>query len=265
MILTGIAIGLAGGFLGGLLGVGGGVIMVPLQVLLLRVRQLSANATSLVAIIPIAIAGGLVYYFRGKTPLVDLGFALCLVLGSMAGAPLGARIANSISDRRLRLVVAAVLALVAVKELIWPVLSLAPSGVRVTVGLRFTDLPIDLLVAGIGFGVGILSGLMGVGGGILLVPIMVIGLGFPQQLAQGTSLAAVIPTSLSGAISHLRYGNVMIRNAVLLGLGGMLGALAGGLFAVQLPASLLGRLFGLVLLYSAYRTAPRTIWSDFHR
>jgi hypothetical protein len=104
-----------------------------------------------------------------------------------------------------------------------------------------------------GFVVGIMSGAMGVGGGILLVPLMVIGFGFAQHLAQGTSLAAIIPTSIVGALTHDRAGNVDRRAAAWVSLGGLFGALAGALVAVQLPRGFLVRLFGALLLYSAYR------------
>ena len=56
--------------------------------------------------------------------------------------------------------------------------------------------------------VGILAGVMGIGGGILLVPIMVLGFGFGQQIAQGTSLAAIVPTAIVGAFTHDRAHNV---------------------------------------------------------
>lgn len=112
-----------------------------------------------------------------------------------------------------------------------------------------------------GFVVGILSGLMGVGGGIFLVPLMVIGFGFAQHLAQGTSLAAIIPTSIVGAVTHDRMGNVDRRAALWLALGGLAGSVGGALVAVQLPRALLVRVFGAFLLYSAYRiwaARPRT-------
>jgi uncharacterized membrane protein YfcA len=108
-----------------------------------------------------------------------------------------------------------------------------------------------------GFGVGILSGTMGVGGGILLVPALVLGFGLPQQLAQGTSLAAIVPTALVGGLSHLRRGNVLIGPAAWMGALGVAGALAGALLALSLPRDVLGRLFGVLLLYSAYRVWPR--------
>ena len=118
----------------------------------------------------------------------------------------------------------------------------------------------DLLAVAGGFLVGILSGAMGIGGGILLVPLMVLGFSFAQHLAQGTSLAAIVPTSIVGAVTHDRAGNVDRRAAVWVAAGGLFGAVAGSLVAVQLPRELLVRLFGALLLYSAYR-----IWAGRRR
>ena len=109
-----------GGLLGGLLGVGGGFILVPLQVLWAKVPQHHANATSLIAIIPIAITAVPVYYFRKGTPQVDLHVALFLVIGSVVGAYIGARLLNRIPDRELQLGVAVVLLLIGVKEVVFP-------------------------------------------------------------------------------------------------------------------------------------------------
>jgi uncharacterized membrane protein YfcA len=115
----------------------------------------------------------------------------------------------------------------------------------------------DLLAVGGGLLVGLLSGSMGIGGGILLVPMMVIGFSFAQQVAQGTSLAAIIPSALVGALTHDRGGNVDRRAALWVGATGCGGAVVGSLSAVHLPRALLVRLFGALLLYSAYR-----LWSS---
>jgi uncharacterized membrane protein YfcA len=116
-----------------------------------------------------------------------------------------------------------------------------------------SELARDGLAVFSGFVAGLLSGTLGLGGGILLVPLMVLGFGFAQHLAQGTSLAAIIPTSIVGAITHDREGNVDRRAVLWVTLGGAPGALAGSLAAVHLPRELLVRLFGVLLLYSAYR------------
>jgi len=114
------AIGFLGGLLGGLLGVGGGFVLVPLQVLWAGMPQRQANANSLVAIIPIAMAALPIYYFRKGSPQVDFHAALFLIIGSMVGAYLGARLLSHLPERPLRIAVALVLGLVGAKELLFP-------------------------------------------------------------------------------------------------------------------------------------------------
>lgn len=99
---------------------GGGFALVPLQVLFARVDQHHANGTSLAAIIPGALVGTLIYYFGSARPQVDLRFAALLVLGSMVGAYLGARLMTRIPDRPLRMAFAVTMVLVGLKELVAP-------------------------------------------------------------------------------------------------------------------------------------------------
>lgn len=108
-----------------------------------------------------------------------------------------------------------------------------------------------------GFLVGLLSGIIGIGGGTLLVPLMVVGFGFTQHRAQGTSLLAIIPTAVVGAFTHHRAGRVDLKAAGWMGLLGAVGALGGAAMALHLHPQLLGRLFGLFLLLSALRLWPR--------
>ncbi len=113
----------------------------------------------------------------------------------------------------------------------------------------------DVLAVLGGFLTGLLSGTIGVGGGLLFVPILTVGFGLAQPIAQGTSLAAIIPTALVGGITHIRQGNVVRDAAVWMGLGGVGGAVIGALIAVEVPAPLLARIFGAFLLFSAFRIA----------
>ena len=100
---------------------GGGFVMIPLLVLWAGLGQKVANATSLVAIIPIAIAAVPIYYFRqGGGPQVDLRVALFLVIGSSIGAYLGARALKRIPERKLRIGVAVVMILVGIKQVVVP-------------------------------------------------------------------------------------------------------------------------------------------------
>ena len=115
----------------------------------------------------------------------------------------------------------------------------------------------DFLVVVAGLFVGIASGVLGVGGGIFLVPIMTILFGITQHVAQGTSLAAIIPTSVVGAVTHDRRGNLDRWAAAWMGSASTFGALAGAVVAVHVPREWLARGFAVVLLFAAYRMWPR--------
>ena len=111
----------------------------------------------------------------------------------------------------------------------------------------------DVLVVAGGFVIGVLSGLLGIGGGILLVPLLTIGFGSAQQVAQGTSLAAIIPTSIVGALTHDRLGNVDRRVAAWTALGAVVGTVIGAFLALRLPHDILARGFGALMLVAAWR------------
>lgn len=115
----------------------------------------------------------------------------------------------------------------------------------------------DAIAVLCGLLVGVLSGLIGIGGGVLLVPMMVIGFGFGQHLAQGTSLAAILPTSVVGAVTHFQEGNLAWRPALLMGGVGALLAVVFGLLAQVINPGVLARLFGLFLIFAAFRLWPR--------
>jgi len=112
--------------------------------------------------------------------------------------------------------------------------------------------PLDLLALGaIGLAAGFAAGLLGVGGGIVMVPAMVLVLGFDQHVAQGTSLVVIIPAALAGSVTHYRNGRVSLRDAALLAVGGIGGAVVGSISALSVDDTLLRRLFGVFLLVVA--------------
>lgn len=113
-------IGFVAGALGGLLGVGGGFILVPLQVMVGHMGQRRAQATSLAAIVPGAVVAVLIYWLGAARPEVDFRFALLLVVGSAVGAYMGARAMTHVPEHALRIGFAVLLALIGVKELIAP-------------------------------------------------------------------------------------------------------------------------------------------------
>lgn len=94
-------VGLVAGIASGLLGVGGGIVMVPLLVGALGLTQHEAHATSLAAIIPIGIVGAAVFAQGGE---VDVAAAIALATGALAGAPIGARLMARTKPRRLKLI-----------------------------------------------------------------------------------------------------------------------------------------------------------------
>jgi len=118
---------------------------------------------------------------------------------------------------------------------------------------------LDLLAIAGGFGAGFLSGTIGIGGGLLFVPTMTVGFRLSQAVAQGTSLVAIVPTAIVGSITHLREGNVLLGPALMMGGGGVVGAVLGALVAVEVPGPLLARTWGAFLVFSAYRLAVQGV------
>ena len=111
-----LAIGVVAGVASGLLGVGGGIVIVPLLTGLLAMVQHRAHATSLAAIVPIAAVGAITFAAAGS---VDVVVALLLAGGSLAGAPLGARIMARSTEGALQAAFGILMILVSV-ELLWP-------------------------------------------------------------------------------------------------------------------------------------------------
>ena len=111
----------------------------------------------------------------------------------------------------------------------------------------------------VGFAAGISSGLLGIGGGVLFVPGLVIFLGETQLTAEATSLLAVIPVAIVGAWRQHRYGNLRLRDGLVVGALSPLGVLAGTALANAVPERALELGFAGVQLYFAYRLGRRAL------
>jgi uncharacterized membrane protein YfcA len=111
----------------------------------------------------------------------------------------------------------------------------------------------------IGLAAGVVAGLLGVGGGTLFVPALTIGLGLSQLDAEATSLLAIIPVALVGAMRQRSHGNVDARTGVLLGLVAVAGAVAGVAIANAVPERALEVGFGLFLLFVVWRLLVRAL------
>jgi uncharacterized membrane protein YfcA len=256
-----LATGIAGGLLSGFAGVGGGVVFIPLMVRLLGMTQHRAHGTSLAIIVPTALAAVTPYlaHAAGGRPLpVDL--ALACTSGALAGAPLGARALMALSPARARQLFGSLLLVIAAGTLWRAVNSPGPAAVAgAATGVlaapsaapaHWGSLGVAGWAAGLGIGwfTGVLSGAMGIGGGVILVPSSVLLLGLEQHQAQGLSLLVMAPTALMGAWSHHRHRNLEPRVAALIALGAVGGGLAGAHAAQALPSSQLQAAFGVLVL-----------------
>ena len=106
----------------------------------------------------------------------------------------------------------------------------------------------------LGLAAGILSGLLGIGGGILIVPVLVLGFGLSQHLAQGTTLALMVPPiGLLAAWTYYKHGNVDIKIAALICLGFFFGGLIGAKCASSINPLMLKKLFGIAMLIAALK------------
>ena len=109
----------------------------------------------------------------------------------------------------------------------------------------------------LGLFAGAIAASLGLGGGIIFVPALVVLFGFDQHIAQGTSLAVIFPTAIVATIAHTRRGNVRWPLAIPIGLAGIIGAVFGAQIALRLDPDLLRRMFGIFLLLLAARMAWR--------
>ncbi|WP_242090060.1 sulfite exporter TauE/SafE family protein [Curtobacterium sp. DN_7.5] len=200
-----VVIGVLAGLLSGLFGVGGGVVVVPALMAVLGMDQRRASATSLVAIAPAALVGAITYAVQGEVHWLA---ALTLAVGSVIGAPLGARLLRAVPIRALPWIFVGFLTVVLVS-----LFTTVPTrGGEVHFGVVEA-----LVLLGLGLLSGVLSGLVGVGGGVVIVPGLEVALGAGDLLAKGTSLLTMVPTSASGTVANLRRRAVDVRVGLLVG------------------------------------------------
>src|ERR1700682_1029762 len=179
-----LAIGAVTGLAGGLLGVGGCFVMVPAMVYLMKTPQREANGTSLAGIVPVAIVGATIL---GGGHQVDLQVGLALAIGAVGGAVLGARLTRRISDIGLRRAFGVVAVVAGGVMIADSVLRAIGGNVTVGGGLHPTGISLWIVAFVVGAVAGVLSGLLGIGGGAVMVPAMTLLMGLSQHLAQGTS------------------------------------------------------------------------------
>lgn len=240
--VKGLVIGLAGGVFGGLVGLGGGVIMIPLMVLVGKLTQHAAHGTSLVAIVFTGLIGATTYFFNGY---VDWKASLILAVCAVATARVGAIYAHSLPEKKLKKAFGLFLVFVAIL--------LISKGTIMRLSYHVGPVLYYVVLFFTGIFTGFVSGMMGVGGGGIMVPLLVVLIGMPQHLAQGTSLLAMVPGSAMGAATHYKLGNVAKKIVPGMVVGAAIGGYFGATFAHFVPEFHLKLIFAVISLWMGIR------------
>ncbi len=228
-------VGLAAGFLSGLFGVGGGILLVPALVMLLHLPQRMASGTSLAAVLPISVASLVSYTLSGS---VDWWVALFVTIGAVSGALLGTYLLQVLPLKVVGVGFVVLLVLTAIRLFI----PLEADG-----RAQLTALTAVLLVL-LGVAIGVLAGLFGVGGGVVLVPALVVLWSISPVIAKGTSLAVVVPTAIVGTMRNRANRNADLRLAAIVGVAGIVSAVVGAEFAQAMDDRLSNVLFAILLV-----------------
>jgi len=242
------AVGLSAGLLGSLMGVGGGVIVVPALAELFGVPFRHAVGVSLVVIVMSSTTSSAAYVARGTT---DVHAAVVLGIVTVCGALAGSLLAGVAPVAALRLLFVA--ATVYAAAMLWrsrrETSDSASSGARGTRGWA------PGLV--VGAAAGALSGLLGVGGGVFLMPVLTLLLGIPFKVAAATSNFLIAATAAAGAYVYWARGEVDAMLAAPVVAGVFLGARLGAAVLPRIPARRLQGFFaGFLVLVGG-----RMLWS----
>ncbi|MFC5138896.1 sulfite exporter TauE/SafE family protein [Actinomycetospora rhizophila] len=249
---AGIAtIGAVGGVVGGLIGGGAGVLYVPALDRFTAMSRARVHGTSTIAQIGLCVAGVAAYAVGGGA--IDLRVGIPMMIGGTLGGFLGPWVLARTRETVLRVLLIAILVLTALKfgiDAFGPPLF---TRAVVSPGLLADPwffLPTAVLV---GVVIGAWSGAMGLGGGLLAVPAMVLLFGVELHVAAGTSLLMFIPNSVVGSWVHVRQGTASARWGWLLGLASVPGVVVGALLGLALDTEVLGLVFGTFALLMAVR------------
>jgi uncharacterized protein len=232
-------------------GVGGGIFFVPILTLGYGFLPVHAVGTSLMVIIFGGISASLGFAWQKR---IFYKTGLMLAVTTVPGSIIGAILATELPGELLGLVFGVFLVIVAVRLLmVSDVLRKNRSQKQARKVVEHeNDLFLDKkrLAVGVGLGFfgGVTSGLLGVGGGILLVPIMALVLFMPMHAVVATSMFTMVFTSLSGVVQHWTLGNVNFEYALLLAVGALVGAQVGAWLCKRISGEKLGLIFAVLVL-----------------
>jgi uncharacterized membrane protein YfcA len=247
-ILTILALGLAVGVLVGLLGIGGGVVLVPAMVYLLGFDQHVAQGTSLFTLLPPIGLGALREYW--KNGQVDLRAGIYCAVGFLLGGYVGGRIAVPMPSEELRGIFSGFLILSAI--LLWRKTQASPKEAPSATGINSSAFLRAVGILGMAAFCGLAAGVVGIGGGALLVPLLGLLFGFSQHRAQGTSLVALIPpTGLLAFLAYAKADYVRWDTGLLLIPGIFAGGILGGQAARRLNAVRMRQVFAALMFLLA--------------
>lgn len=246
-----LAVGGGAGLVSGSLGVGGGLVLTPYLVIVRKVPQKVAQATALVLVTMAASAGVIPYAIGGSVAWVPAAFILA---GGLGGAYLGTIIVARVSNAGLQAAFGVLLVVVALR-LVWP------QGQEGEAGQQIPSLTVATAVVyvGAGLAMGLLSAIFGIGGGIVLVPVLVAVVHFGQREAAGTSLAVMIIIALLGALRLTRLGYTDWRAGSRFGVAAAICAFAGAYLALLLPETILRAAFAVLLAFVGVRLIARSV------
>jgi uncharacterized membrane protein YfcA len=227
------------GMLLGLVGGGGSILTVPILVYVLGAGVHEATATSLVIVGATALAGAVPHARAGRVALpAALAFGGAGIAGAFAGGWLNSRASGPV----ILLLFGVLMLIVAAR--------MAFRGQPSAAGIAGSGSGVRWPVLVAGLVVGVMTGFFGVGGGFLIVPALVLVLGFPIRLAVGTSLVVIAINSGAGVLAHLQAGGADgfdLPLAILFIAGGFVGATLGGRLAGRIDETKLSRGFALLI------------------
>lgn len=215
--------------------------MVPALIYLMGLDRKLAHGTSLAAIIPLSMSSGLSYALAGE---VDLRVAAALAAGSLLGVSLGTRLLHSVDHRIVGAMFVVLLVISSIRLI---------AGGEMGGDRRVLTVAVFVAMVLAGVAVGVLAGMLGIGGGAVLVPLMIIGLGMNATTAKGTSLLVIIVSSAVGTIGNRRHMNVDIPTATLVGSIGVVAAFLGGRLSLAVSDTYANVMFAIFLLIVAAR------------
>lgn len=232
-----LLLGLVVGFCSAAMGIGGGAILVSALILLFNYEIKKAIGVSLVTIVPTAFVGIIAHHII-ESSNIKFFIVLFIVAGSIIGAKFGAELANKMSVKLLTKLFAFLLFFMGLK---------LAGIINVSVETVSNTAAYPLLVI-LGLIAGSASALFGIGGGVIMVPMLNLLFGLSIHEAVATSLTVILPTTLAGAIFHNKFNNINIDEIKFLIPTSMIGAIFGAIVANTLPATTIKIVFGIFML-----------------